>query len=243
MIILNPTQTDKIREYTLFCYPREMCGILTEEDFHPLTNIAENPETSFSIDPKNLIPFLGKIKAVVHSHTKDPRKVSLFDLRTPSIEDINAQKLANVPFLIVGTEGQNVLPALEIPREKTNNYIGRPFIWFIYDCYTLVQDYYLFDLGISLPDHKADKDYKELKDFDNVFAPYISEYGFIEKNDLEGLKNGDLFLLDNAGVQKNHLGIYHNGKVLHQDMISCEVPFEYFLGRIQKRLVYVGNSI
>lgn len=252
MIVLNKTQLLKIKEHSLSCYPEEMCGGLTIDDFIPFTNkalskeeadsknISNNRLNSFSIASIELVPYLNKLTAIVHSHCRDKRKPEILDTRTPSLADILGQKESGLPWLIVSTEGEVVTPAIQLPREPSNNYIGRPFIWFINDCYTLVQDYYKFELGINLPDHKANTDYKSLRIFDNIFDNYIAEYKFEASDDLKNMKNGDLILLDNGGKKRNHLGIYHNGKIIHQDLLSVEVPFETFIGRINKVLRYVG---
>lgn len=239
-MILQADILNKIHDEILLRYPEEACGVITEDDFIPMENTHETPLVAFRLESSTLLPYLGKIKGIAHSHCRDVRKPEVFDTRTPSLEDIENQKLAGVPYYIFATEGQTVSTPLILPRVKNNILLGRPFIWFINDCYTLVQDYYLFNLGISLPDHKADRDYKELKDFNNIFDSYVSEYDFIESSNLKDLKNGDLFLLDNAGGINNHLGIYHEGKILHQGMTSVEVPFEYFRGRLKKRFIYVG---
>ncbi|RKZ02642.1 hypothetical protein DRQ25_18445 [Candidatus Fermentibacteria bacterium] len=237
---LTAEQIQAIKSWALVCYPEEMCGIITEGVFKTLPNSAENPKEAFRIDEKLLLPFLGKIDAIVHSHCHNPKKPTALDVRTPSSADVQGQISSGVPWLIVGVDGSMVTPAITIPREPSASYLERPFIWFINDCYTLVQDYYQFELGIALTDHKIDKDYKTLRNYDNLFERYIKEYGFKETDSIEGLKNGDLLLLNNGVATCNHLGIYHNGEVLHQDEMSVSQPFVAFIGRINKVLKYVG---
>lgn len=240
MIELSPLQIDKIREHTLACYPEEMCGGLTIDDFIPFTNNSEDKLKSFTINSIDLVSYVDKLIAIVHSHCRDIKKQELFDTRTPSIADIKGQKLNNIPWLIVACEGITVTPPLQLPREPSNSYLDRPFIWFINDCYSLVQDYYRFELNIILPDHKAQVDYKDILLYNNLFDEFITEYGFISTTNIDYIKNGDLLLLDNGGQKRNHLGIFHNGKVIHQDMVSVEVPFETFIGRINQVLKYVS---
>lgn len=240
MIKLTAKQTQQIKEHALACYPEEMCGLLTDDGFIPLNNTAENPKKEFRILEQDLIPYLGHISAIVHSHCYNSKKPEILDVRTPSAIDVKQQKLSNVPWLIVGTEGLTVTPHIQLPREPSNTFVGRSFMWFINDCYTLVQDYYKFNLGIELPDHKADVNYKDLKNHDNLFEQYITEYGFEVTSNIEDLKNGDLLLLNNGIASCNHLGIYHEGQVLHQEEVSLTQPFAAFIGRINKVLKYVG---
>jgi proteasome lid subunit RPN8/RPN11 len=238
-IELSFKQREKIREHTLNCYPQEMCGFLTEDDFIPVKNSADEPEKSFKIDAIAYAKYFSKAKAIVHSHTRELKKAEVFDLRTPSYADYINQKKTGLPWLIVGCEGLTVTDPIQFPRIPDNQYLGRPFQWFIYDCYNLVQDFYLFELGITLSEQRIGKDYQELRNMNNIFEGVFQDYGFVEVP-FEELTDGNLVLLDNGGFTCNHLGIYWKGQVLHQGMVSVSVPFETFLGRINKVLKYVG---
>lgn len=234
---------EQIKQHTLSCYPNEMCGIIVDGSFVSITNIHEEPENNFTLSPIELVPYLGRITYIVHSHCRDIRKPEIFDLRTPSYPDTIGQKKSGIPWLIVGCEGVTVTEPLQIPRVKNNNYLERPFIWFISDCYSLVQDYYWFEFGIDLPDHKADEDYSNIRKLHNLFDNYIQEYGFIELSVNTKLQKGDILLLDNAGHVRNHLGIYDGeGCILHQDMLSVKEQLEHFIGRFHKVLRYESKS-
>jgi proteasome lid subunit RPN8/RPN11 len=240
-IKLNKEQKEAIAKAAKACYPEEMCGVLLEDSFICIENTHEDRLNHFRIPAKELVQYLGGIKAIVHSHTLKQKRPSRLDLRTPSCEDIQAQQQASVPFLIVGTDGTNVLDALQYPKPLGGELLRRPFIWFIHDCYSLVQDYYFNEFGVELPPHKASKDFKDIRDCDDVFEEHILSYGFKREAKLEGIKNGDLLLLDGIhGGRRNHLGIYHNGIVIHQKDMSVEEPMEHFVGRIHCRLVYEG---
>jgi len=239
MITLLPIQVHKIKEHAKECFPNEMCGILTSDDFISCENSADAPETNFKISA-TILAEQTDIIAIVHSHILDNKKPELLDTRTPSISDLVGQRKSGVPWLIVSTDGISVTPTLEIPRDRTKAYVGRPFIWFVYDCYTLVQDYYYNELDIDLPDHKEDIEFPKLRRLDGLFDSYIEEYGFVEHTDITDMKNGDLLLLDNAGSKRNHLGIYHDDTVIHQDSVSVQIPFSSFIGRINKVLRYVS---
>ena len=238
-ITLSEEQWQKIEEHTFACYPEEMCGFLTEDSFIPLTNQAEDKENSFRISALDHAKWFGKVKAIVHSHTRATRKADLFDLRTPSYADFVGQNQTNLPWLIVGCEGITVTEPVQFPRVPNPEYLGRYFQWFISDCYNLVQDFYRFELGIILPGAVITKDYQDLRNKNNIFLDYYRTYGFSEIP-LEEIREGDLVLLDHAGFNCNHLGIYTKGQVLHQAMISTIVPFETFLGRINKVLRYAA---
>lgn len=240
MIVLTQEQKDKIKAHTLACYPEEMCGILTKNDFVALKNTSSTPMEAFRINSIELAPYVDTIVAIVHSHCYRRERPSVFDIRTPSLRDMQEQNVTGIPWLIIGTEGINVLEPLEIPRIPSEELLGRPFIWFINDCYTLVQDYYKYFLNIELPAAKITSDYRELRHYNKTFEPYIEEYGFYEVKGIDDMQNGDIILMDNGVASQNHLGVYHEGNVFSQEAVSQCNPFYKYIGRIQKRLRYRG---
>jgi len=218
-----------------------MCGFLTSEEFLPTTNIAENPLKSFKIDSINYAKNYAKTIAIVHSHTRDVDKQVFLDPRTPSYSDYVNQKKTGKPWLIVESEGISVSQPLQFPRVPSNIYIGRQFQWFISDCYNLVQDYYKFELGIELPDAVIKPEYNAIRLHNHIFAEYIESYGFKEVHFMD-ITTNDLVLINKDGFQGNHLGVYIDGDILHQDLLSVRVPFETFIGRTAKVLRYVKTS-
>lgn len=242
MIKLSATAKKAIDQYTLEKYPEEMCGILVEDSFIPITNEAINFLDEFLLSPREVALYVGKIQAVIHSHTYDAKRPPIVDICTPSVMDMLNQKSSEVPWFIVGSDGTVVTRELGIPRKPHRNYIGRPFIWFINDCYTLVQDYYMFELNIILPEHPMDKDYHNIGNYDRIIKDYIKDFGFSETDSIDDMRNGDLLLLSRGVSNCNHIGVYHNGGVLHQGAVSVDVPFSTFIGRIHKVLKYDNIS-
>ncbi len=239
MFNLNITakQYDLIHKWILKKYPEEAVGFLTQDSFIGLKNIASEPLNSFEIDPIEYAKYGKEAIALIHSHCQDSRNPPPLDIRTPSWTDIENQKRSAIPWLIFGTEGSTVTSPIQWPRVKNNNYLKRPFIWFVNDCYTLIQDWYEFELGIILPDHKANAEYLQYRQKNNLFDNYLEDYGFKEV-EFSAISRGDILLLDNKGYKRNHLGIYTGNSVIHQDMLSVEVPFETFIGRINAILRY-----
>jgi proteasome lid subunit RPN8/RPN11 len=240
-IQLTDLQKEKIEEYTFSCYPEEMCGFLTKDDFVPVQNCAEDKLNSFKISDVDTAKWFSKAIAIVHSHTRELKKQEVLDLRTPSYADFENQKRTGKPWLIVGCESLTVTESLQFPRTQNCKYEGRRFQWFINDCYNLVEDFYLFELGITLKERVVTEDYTQLRSMNNIFEQFISDYGFKEIP-FEQLQENDLVLLDSGGFVSNHLGIFTKGQILHQGMVSAYVPFETFLGRINKVLRYVGEN-
>ena len=243
MIILSAHQKNLIQRHTLECYPNEMCGVLTETSFISLTNISSNPSKSFSFGSIEYAKVINNTIAIIHSHCRDRKTPEPYDVRTPSLTDIVCQKRSNKPWLIVGTEGEIVTPALQIPREPNAEYLGRPFIWYINDCYNLVEDYYKFTLKIDLPPKDIDFDYTKTRTLFRAFDKYIESYGFRDIKRLEDIRNGDLILVDRQGIEASHLGIYENGYIIHQDSISKKEPISYFKGNIRRILRYEVKDV
>jgi proteasome lid subunit RPN8/RPN11 len=231
---------DIIKAYILEAYPNEACGFILEDDsIIPLENIAEDRRKGFKIAAKDFAIYAGQIQYIYHSHCRDRRKPSALDIRTPSKEDLEGQIATDVKWLIFSCDGIYVGTPLELPRTPSDNYLERPFIWYVNDCYTLVQDYYQYEMGITLAPGKIFQ-INEVRKQTAVFTQFIEEYGFSEIHPSEELQNGDLFIIDNSGYSENHLLIYHNGKLLHQDLLSREEPYENYTDRFRKRLRYVG---
>jgi len=239
MITLNYKQEQAIKEHALNCYPEEMCGIIVKDEFIPLKNNSEEPLHSFKISPKDISEYAGDITAIVHSHCRDKNIPEVFDTRTPTVADVKGQKLTNVPWLIVATEGIEVTPPIEIPREPSAELFGRPFIWIVSDCYNLVYDYYKFYLNIELKGHLQEVDYVDFLKVDGFLDQYLEEYSFKEIP-LHEIANGDLIVLNMGRKARNHLGIFHDNTIIHQGIVSCQEPFDYYIGRIAKVLHYVG---
>jgi proteasome lid subunit RPN8/RPN11 len=237
-IILSEKQKQQIETHTLAEYPREMCGFLTKEDFIPCKNVADLSEDPFSdgfkISPVDTAQYLPEAIAIVHSHCRPTKKRTYFDLRTPSQVDIQNQKPTKLPWLIVGCEGISVSGPVQFPRIPNNNYLGREFLWSINDCYTLIQDWYFFELGKVLKDHPIQKDHTCMPEYTETVEDLISEDGFYKVSYEEGYLPGDLILLDNPGVERSHLAVYTGHSVIHQLDLSVEVPFETFIGRIRQ---------
>lgn len=242
-IELNKKQKSKIEAHTLKFYPEEICGFLTANDFIPVYNKADNRVDSFKIDALDFIKYKDKAIAIVHSHTRPLKQAELFDLRAPSYQDYLAQKETGLPWLIVGCESITVTDPIQFPRIRSQEYVGRRFQWFLNDCYNLVQDYYYFELGIELPESKISHDFLDLRSHNNIFDSGFENYRFeqygFQEIKLDQIQENDLIIIDQGGYKANHLGIYTQGKILHQAMVSALVPFETFLGRIHKVLRYV----
>jgi proteasome lid subunit RPN8/RPN11 len=235
---------DSIQEAACETYPKELCGVVTKDKhFMTLTNISPTPEEAFVFDPLEWLKVKDTVSVIVHTHTYKFDKRYMYDIRSPSSQDYRMFKKLGIPWVIFACDGTILSSPVWLPRIPSNKYFDRPFLWYINDCYTLVQDYYRFELGIHLEDHSTNFDYNNRTIFNNLFDEYILSYGFTEFYSMGNLHNGDLVLTDHRGIRSGHLGIYHNGEILHQDVVSRCVPLAYYENHIHKLLCYTGDKV
>jgi cell wall-associated NlpC family hydrolase len=114
--------------------------------------------------------------------------------------------------------------------------LGRPWVWGVTDCLSLVEDWYLEEKQISFkkatrpltPEIFAENPQsKEDGDFDN----YLTTAGFRLLAPNEKLQNGDVLAMSILGKGLNHVGIFIDGDVLHHlgDRLSCKEPYNPWL--------------
>ena len=240
---LNKRAITDIETYALEQYPNEMVGIIVSGDFIPLPNSSKDKENSIELLPEHYAQYCGRIEAVIHSHTCKLRNSPLFDPRTPSKMDMLNQPKTKVPWGIVATDGTDVMSAKFFPRVPNNNYIGREFTWYINDCFTIVQDYYKFELDIEIPNHPYDYDLVEVMRQNYIYDKGYKAAGFIDLQSIENLQNGDILVVHQGNLKGNHLAVVHDGQLLHQDMLSCFIPLNTFTGRIHKVLRHASKNI
>lgn len=238
MINLTNQQIEKINQHTLEAFPNEACGVITAFDYIPLTNVAQEPISSFEIKKEeyNQIQQEYEILAIFHSHTRVPgmeyHQVRNYDPRTPSPRDVKSSRALGLPFLIAATDGEIVVPCIEYPGDPNADLYNRQFIFYINDCYTLVRDYLFQNYDILLPGHHDTFDW--INNGQGIVYPYydayFEEWGFKEISEDE-LEVGDVVIMSFNGPA-NHLGVYVGDyQVLHH--IVNQPPMTYSLSRIK----------
>jgi len=205
----------EIVEYFIDCYPEEGCGILLNQrgklKWVPCTNVAEDKENSFKIDPGEYIKasLSGEIYAIIHSHPDSTEG--------PSEKDIATSNFLNIPYIVF------TIPELKkfthVPKYKEAPLLGRTYEFGKNDCYSLVRDYYREKLGIILPSIEFEDDWweKGLNYFDDLYE----SFGFIE---VEEPEVHDVITFNVYSNIPNHCGIYlGEGLFLHhaENRLSC----------------------
>ena len=206
--------------------PDESCGLLLnirgKERYHPCRNLSAQSDEYFILDPEDYIKGsnLGEITAIIHSHPDTPPVASQADKM--SCEQ------TKLPWYIVN------------PKTETWGYyepcgykaplLGRPWVWAVTDCWSLIVDWYKEERGIKLLDYERPTRIEEFTD-DPVFERYLPSRGFRLLKPDEPLKNGDVLAMSILGKGLNHVAIFLDGDVLHHsaDRLSCREPYSPWL--------------
>jgi len=206
--------------------PDESCGLLLnirgKERYHPCRNLSAQSDEYFILDPEDYIKGsnLGTITAIIHSHPDTPPVASQADKM--SCEQ------TKLPWYIVN------------PKTETWGYyepcgykaplLGRPWVWAVTDCWSLIVDWYKEERGIELLDYERPTRIEEFTD-DPVFERYLPSRGFRLLRPDEPLMNGDVLAMSILGKGLNHVGIFIDGDVLHHsaDRLSCREPYNPWL--------------
>lgn len=176
--------------------PNECCGLAVvikgKLKYVPCTNLSLGEE--FIIDPREYIEVSkkGEIVGVCHSHVTSGVE--------PSEADLVACENSGLPWLIVKPEGQHTIIT---PSGFKPKYVGRKFYHGVLDCYSLIRDYYAWELNIVIPDYD-----REVEWWDKGYDLYLENFenaGFLEVKDL---KQHDVVLMKLGSTTVNHGAIY-----------------------------------
>jgi len=206
--------------------PQESCGLLLnirgKERYYPCRNLSAQSDEYFILDPEDYIKGsnLGEITAIIHSHPDTPPVASQADKM--SCEQ------TKLPWHIVNpkteTWGYYEPCGYEAPL------LGRPWVWAVTDCWSLVVDWYKKEKGIKLLDYERPTRIEDFTD-DPVFERYLPSRGFRLLRPEEPLINGDVLAMSILGKGLNHVAIFIDGDVLHHsaDRLSCREPYSPWL--------------
>lgn len=210
-------------------WPNESCGFIVDNKYVALDNIHETPLHDFHISNENYFKYVGDIQCVIHSHN---------DIRHCSSSDMKQQVSSELPWGIInlrmGNYDSHWFWGDQLPIQ---DYIGRPFHYGAYDCYSLIRDFYRKEYDILLPIAPRDWDFwhKGENLFGHYLAPKFKSGEFFIVGSWKELQPGDvlLFKLDISKVW-NHSGIYignnmimHHvdGKLSRKSLLNNQLPY------------------
>lgn len=195
--------TEKIKEqvnkHALGEFPNECCGFIVKKcsklKVFKCKNESPNPLNSFFISKENQ-PTKGEIIYYYHSHKENIE---------PSLLDIYVSEKKNIPCLITNGFEINIYSpkGMEIP------YTGRPYLAGVFDCFTLIQDFYRRNFNLKIPDisnphrynigEKINKETIREVEENNSLKKHFINNGFLEvKNDL---RKGSIVLYSLKGMK------------------------------------------
>lgn len=227
-MFLNDTIKSEIKQHALNENPNECCGFIIEDKnsknitINKCKNISKNPLISFKISSQEYLSTkeIGEILSIYHSHPGDSFQFSELDKKISE-----AFNLKNIVYLIKKDDFIEY-----IPQGYENPYVGRQYYTGIFDCYTLVQDYFKRELNININDlpileypmRLIDEKYvlKKFSTIENIIdysKKHAENNDFIEISN-QNLKKHDLLILKNSGHGLPiHILIYlGNNNILHQ---------------------------
>jgi cell wall-associated NlpC family hydrolase len=178
---LKKTTQNRINKHILSQYPNEACGLIVTGDYIPCANIHEEPNRAFRVDSEIVSKYViaGTLEAVIHSHP-----IHLYggnnktDPRTPTHADQVAWQAGKWPWAIYATNGTEVSDPLWLDDTVIPPLIGREFIHGVYDCLSIIRDYYRSELNIQLPNHP--RSWHWWDNGHNLYEDNFKAFGFYE---------------------------------------------------------------
>lgn len=229
--MLNHNDLEEVmRQQAELNYPNESCGVVVSAGkkaiIIPCKNIASDPRNYFRIDPHDYVKAAnqGEVIGIWHTHVELPAN--------PSPADVAGCNSSGVEWFIIGAykteEGMTFTPIHTLqPSDAEVDYLERPYLFGVYDCYTLIRDYYSREFGITLGEYpRVENFWKKGLDF---FTEGYPEQGFELLIDQEP-EVGDLFIMQVAADIPNHIAVY----------IGDDLILHHCQNRLSRRDVYGG---
>lgn len=196
-------------------YPEESCGLFVDDMgdivYIPMTNIHEEPEKHFEIDPilYYKIQESTSIKAVLHSHINYPH------LSKP---DMVKQQQMGIPWGIINVDKGSVREMFFFGDQlPVQDLIGRPFHHGLYDCYGIIRDFYRL-CNIPMIDHPRGFRWWNLKG-PNLLTEHYKDNGFyrIKEKDIQP---GDVAFMNIGAKQVNHAALYLGENLILHHLVN-----------------------
>jgi cell wall-associated NlpC family hydrolase len=209
--------------------PHEACGFIVlnnDGDLEVVTspNINLDPRNRFTTSPESYLRAkkLGSIVGLYHSHPQDSSE--------PTAADRIMHKIAKVPGVIYSV-GQDTFTEVST---DTQDYplMGREFVWGIFDCGTLIRDYYRDKVGITLEaEHPTEHEWITGA---RTYLPYLYANNFTIVPPIS-MKLHDIILVQLTAQHPNHAGIYIGANTifhhLHQRLSTEDIYGDYWRDR------------
>jgi proteasome lid subunit RPN8/RPN11 len=231
---LSEEEQQVIRLFSAAAPEQESCGfVLSDGAVVSLANTAENTIEQFRIDPADYARLepLG-IRGVWHSH---------LELDAFSATDQQVMRADVLPWAVycLRTDRFHQCDPLAVAP-----YVGRPFVYGIYDCYSLVRNYLAQEHDIHLPVWQrhtyGEWNERNFTPFDEEFPKYakrLPSHLPLQDGDVVGMNLGS-----NSG-HTDHIGIINSDRLLLHHLAEKESRVDVFGGIWQRQLRWVMRPV
>lgn len=214
----------KIQSLSCRTNDREVCGfVLKDGAVVSVNNVAEDPINEFSIDPKDYAAYDEEILGIWHSH-----------LELPGFSELDQQVLASddLPWAVYCLADNSWH---ECDPRNTAPFEGRPFVFGVYDCYSLVSDY-LRSKSVDLPDWPRGIWGEWNTPLFSPFDDELPNYG--KPVPCGSHQDGDIMLMNLGDFPSHtdHLGVFVNDKQFLHHFAGRVSRVQNFGGYWERRL-------
>ena len=197
-------------------FPQESVGFVVEGKYVPLKNTHKDPENFFKVSPQAVAKYGDKIQAIIHSHnvTTNPETGKPHHDPFPSYDDMVTQINWNIPFGIqlINDAGSGNIMWWGYDDENIPPLEGRPYIHGVYDCFSLLRDYFRVACNVTLPDFPRHNEWWNRDDCpNNLYLDHIEQYAF--EIPVKELQPHDVVLLQIRSKVPNHAVVYEGGDI------------------------------
>jgi proteasome lid subunit RPN8/RPN11 len=226
-------------EHAKQCYPNESCGIVVDGRYLPCRNDAKDPSEQFVMNREDYRHAImsGEPNAIIHSHPNGSKTAT--DVDRVSCEE------TDLPWGIIwitrDDTGQFYAQESWIkPSGFEASLIGRPYVWGVFDCLSIVLDYYKREMGIDLGGfERPDQDWS--KGSTDIYTAELTAKGFYKTQ--EQPKQGDIVLMKIRSKVPNHAAIFLENGILSTEPEHYPAPMSilhHLEAKSSKRDIYGG---
>lgn len=213
---INKQIYEFVKEAGIRNYPNEACGLIYAKGKKAIPveckNVSLEPEHNFIISAEDYASTmsLGEIVGCWHTHCNTDARPSDADKQacentetTWYIGSVRKNDAGEVYF-----DGMQVLT----PTGFMMPLVGRPYAYGVFDCFTILRDYYKTEFNIELPDCARIED---PWDTDPDFCYHRALACGFERTGGQP-KKGDIFLIQTGTEGADHVAVYiGDDKILH----------------------------
>lgn len=203
---------DAAREHASKVAPMESCGLVVDDGhgqaYIQCSNMSsERGVFIMSSDEFAAVEDCHNVIGVVHSHHATPP--------TPSQADLVGCESSGLPWLIVNHPVGDY--HVMVPSGYVAPLRGREFHHGVFDCYSIIRDYYQQELSIELPNYHRDPDW--WLNGGDLYMQYFADAGF-EMVPIESLRKHDVILMKCRSSVINHGAVYIGDTKILQHLVG-----------------------